>query len=303
MRILLIGQAAFAEEVLKGLEAAGDTIAAVICPPDAGSRPDPVKAAALAREIPVRQFRSLKVPEARQAFEAADADLAVLAYVTQIVPEPLLAIPRRTSICFHPSLLPRYRGGSAINWQLIRGEMRTGVTVFWPDAGVDTGPILLQREATIDPDETAGTLYFQKLFPLGVQTVLDAVALIRAGRAPRTPQDEGQASHDPLCRDEHAGIDWRLAVQDVHNRIRGCDPQPGAYTSWRGTQLRLYEPRRLDLATKAEPGTVLDVSPEGITVAAGGGAVRCRRLRGGGEKAAAAQVCAGIGLEPQARLG
>jgi methionyl-tRNA formyltransferase len=303
VRVLLIGQAAFAEEVLKGLEQAGDTIAAVVCPPEAGSRPDPVKAAALARDIPVRQFKSLRTAEARQAFEAADADLAVLAYVTQIVPEPLLAIPRRTAICFHPSLLPRYRGGSAINWQLIRGETRTGVTLFWPDAGIDTGPILLQREATIDPDDTAGTLYFKKLFPLGVQAVLDAVALIREGRAPREPQDESRATHDPLCRDEHAGLDWQLPRDEVHNRIRGCDPQPGAHTRWRDALLRLYEPHRLPSTATAAPGTVLEVSAEGVTVAAAGGAVRCRRLRGDGEKAAAAQVCATIGLEPGARLG
>src|SRR5207244_12670151 len=158
-------------------------LTAGVGPPDGGPRPDPVKAAALARGTAVHQFRSLKSPEARRAFEDARADLAVLAYVTQIVPEPLLAIPRLTSICFHPSLLPRYRGGSAIPWQLIRGETRTGVTVFWPDAGIDTGPILLQREAAVDPDATAGTLYYRTLFPLGVEPVLDAVALVRSGRA------------------------------------------------------------------------------------------------------------------------
>src|SRR5207247_3621152 len=123
-----------------------------------------------------------------RAFEDARADLAALVCVTQIVPEPLLQIPRLTTICFHPSLLPRYRGGSAIAWQLIRGETRTGVTVFWPDAGIDTGPILLQREAPVDPDDTAGTLYYRTLYPLGVQAVVAAGALIRAGRAPRTPQ-------------------------------------------------------------------------------------------------------------------
>ena len=153
MRILLVGQAAFAEEVLRGLEAAGDTIAAAVCPPDAGPKPDPLKAAALARGIPVHEFRSLKAPEARHAFAEARADLGVLAYVTQIVPEPLLHIPRLTSICFHPSLLPRYRGGSAIAWQLIRGETESGVTVFWPDAGTDTGPILLQRSAPVGRSE------------------------------------------------------------------------------------------------------------------------------------------------------
>jgi methionyl-tRNA formyltransferase len=301
MRILLVGQAAFAEEVLRGLETAGDTIAAVVCPPDAGAKPDPVKATAQARSIPVHQFRSLKLPEAREVFEAAHADLAVLAYVTQIVPEPLLHIPRFTSICFHPSLLPRYRGGSAIAWQLIRGETETGVTVFWPDAGVDTGPILLQRAAPIGPDDTAGSLYYRTLYPLGVQTVLDAVAMIREGRAPRIPQDEATASHDPLCRDEHAAIDWRRPAAEVHDLIRGCDPQPGAHTTWRGERLRLYEPHRVTGA--GEPGTVLAVDADGMVIAAGGGAVRVARARNGGAKAGAAEVARVLELVPGARLG
>jgi methionyl-tRNA formyltransferase len=303
VRILLVGQAAFAEEVLKGLEQAGDTIAAVVCPPDAGPKPDPVKAAALARAIPVHQFRSLKTPEARAAFTDADADLCVLAYVTQIVPEPLLAIPRRTSICFHPSLLPRYRGGSAINWQIIRGETETGVTLFWPDAGIDTGPILLQRRAAIAPDDTTGTLYYRTLFPLGVAAVLEAVALVRAGRAPRIPQDDSRATYDPLCRDEHGAIDWTAPAGTVHDLIRGCDPQPGAHTAWRGTRLRLYESHRVDAPAGAVAGTVLAIGPEGMTVAAAGGAVRCTRARADGAKVAAAEVSAALGLATGTRLG
>lgn len=303
MRILLVGQAAFAEEVLRGLEAAGDVIAAVVCPPDAGPKPDPVKTAAAARGIPVHQFRSLKAPEARRAFEEADADLGLLAYVTQIVPAPLLAIPRLTSLCFHPSLLPRYRGGSAINWQLIRGETESGVTVFWPDAGIDTGPILLQRAAPVGPDDTAGTLYYKTLFPLGVQTVLDAVALVREGRAPRVPQDESRATYDPLCRDEHAAIDWSRPAAAVHDLIRGCDPQPGAHTAWRGARVRLYEPRRVDGRPGAAPGTVVAIDAGGITVAAGDGAVRATRARDGGAKAAAADVARALGIAPGAVLG
>jgi methionyl-tRNA formyltransferase len=301
MRILLVGQAAFAEEVLCGLEAAGDTIAAVVCPPDAGPKPDPVKAAALARGVPVHQFRSLKTPDARRAFEEADADLAVLAYVTQIVPEPLLAIPRRTAVCFHPSLLPRYRGGSAINWQIIRGETETGVTVFWPDAGIDTGPILLQRRATIGADDTAGTLYYKTLFPLGVRTVLDAVALIRAGNPPREPQDESRATYDPLCRDEHAAIDWTRPSAAVHDLIRGCDPQPGAHTTFDGARLRLYDSRRVP--GDASPGTVVAIAADGITIATGEGAVRCARARAAEAKAPAADVARALRLEPGTRLG
>src|SRR5438477_3063353 len=298
MRVLLIGQAAFAEEVLRGLETAGDMIAAVVCPPDAGPKPDPVKAAAHARGVPVHQFRSLKAPEARHAFAEARADLGVLAYVTQIVPEPLLHIPRLTSICFHPSLLPRYRGGSAIAWQLIRGETESGVTVFWPDAGIDTGPIVLQRPVPVGPDDTAGSLYYKTLFPLGVRAVLDAVALIREGRAPRVPQDESRASYDPLCRDEHARIDWSCPAPEIHNLIRGCDPQPGAHTTWRGARLRLYEPHRLAGPVDAAPGTVVAIGPEGLTIAASNGAVRAARARDGGQKGAAAEVARVVGLEP-----
>jgi methionyl-tRNA formyltransferase len=301
VRVLLVGQAAFAEEVLRGLVAAGDTVAAVVCPPDAGTKLDPVKATALERGIPVHQFRSLKVPEARAAFEAADADLGLLAYVTQIVPEPLLEIPRQTSLCFHPSLLPRYRGGSAIPWQLIRGETRTGVTVFWPDAGIDTGPILLQREEAIGPDDTAGSLYYKKLYPLGVRTCVDAVALVREGRAPRVPQDESRATYDPLLTDAHAAIDWSRPAAEVHDLIRGCDPQPGAHSSFGGTRVRFYEPHRVP--GDDAPGTVLAVDPEGITIAAAGGAVRCARARNGGAKASAADVARALGLEPGARLG
>ncbi|MFN8545070.1 MAG: methionyl-tRNA formyltransferase [Candidatus Binatia bacterium] len=303
MRVLLIGQAAFAEQVLEGLVAAADEVVGVVCPPDLGPKADPVKAAAQQRAIAVYQFSSLKRPEARQVFEEARADLAVLAYVTQIVPEAYLRIPRLTSICFHPSLLPRYRGGSAINWQLIRGETRTGVTVFWPDAGIDTGPILLQREATVGPDDTSGSLYYRTLFPLGVRTVLDAVALVRAGRAPRVPQDESQATFDGLCRDPQAVIDWAQPMDVVHDLIRGCDPQPGAHTGWQGRRLRLYDSRRVPAAVAdVAPGTVVAVDPDGITVATAAGAVRCARARGDGQKAAAAEVAHAAGIGPGARF-
>src|SRR5262245_36535039 len=301
MRILLVGQAAFAEQVLAGLETAGHRVVGVVCPPDRGDKPDPVKAAAVARGIAVSQFPSLKTPAAREAFAAADADLAVLAYVTQIVPEALLQLPRHTAICFHPSLLPGYRGGSAIPWQLIRGETRSGVTVFWPDAGIDTGPVLLQREAAVDPDDTAGSLYFKKLFPLGVQTVLDSVQLIAEGRAPREPQDETCASYDPLLTDAHAAIDWRRPAAEVHNLIRGCDPQPGAHTTWGGTRLRLFEPRRDERTGPA--GQVLAVDTGGLVVATAAGSVRCARARGDGPKAAAAEVASALGITPGAHLG
>lgn len=300
MRIILIGQAAFAEKVLDGARERGHEVAAVYCPPDSGSKPDPVKARSLALDIPVRQHKSLKGPAVQAEFAELHADLGVLAYVTQIVPQNVFETPRLGSICFHPSLLPRYRGGSAINWQLIKGETETGVSVFWVDPGIDTGPVLLQKRAAIRPQDTAGSLYYDTLFPLGVQTVLEAIDLVAAGKAPRLVQEEALASYDPLCRDEHAEIDWTHPARQVFNLIRGCDPQPGAYTPFAGDKLRLYEPSLLD--GRFEAGVIAEVSDDGIVIGAGGGGVRVRRVRFGDKKQAAVEFAAARGLRAGAKI-
>ncbi len=301
MRIILIGQAAFADKVLQGLGERAHQVVAVYCPPDSGERQDPVKARALALGIPVHQHRTLKGQEVQAEFAALNADLAVLAYVTQIVPPAIFNTPRLGSICFHPSLLPRYRGGSAINWQIIRGETQTGVSVFWVDPGIDTGPILVQKRAAIRPNDTAGSLYYDTLFPLGVDAVLEAVDAIAAGSAPRVAQDEAQASYDPLCRDEHAAIDWSQPAQTVYNLIRGCDPQPGAYTLWRGRPLRLYD-GTLATGANLRPGVVADISADGLLIGTGSGGVRIRRVRAGDKKIDAAAFANAEAITPGMRL-
>lgn len=301
MRIILIGQAAFAEKVLDGARERGHDVAAVYCPPDAGGRVDPVKARAEALAVPVRQHKSLRGADVQREFEELGAELGVLAYVTQIVPQNVFEVPARGSICFHPSLLPRYRGGSAVNWQLIRGESETGVTVFWVDAGIDTGPILLQKKAAIRPTDTAGSLYYDTLFPLGVAAVLEAVDLVAAQAAPRVAQDEARATYDPLCRDEHAAIDWSRPAREVYDLIRGCDPQPGAYTLLGGDKLRLYEPA-LREGGAYEAGVVAAVSDAGLVVGAAGGAVEIKRARLGDKKVAAHVLAAERGIRQGARL-
>lgn len=303
MRIVLFGQAAFAERVLDGLRAAGHEVVATYSPPDRpGAKPDPFAARAMALGLPARRHRSLRGAEVAHEVAACNADLGVLAYVTQIVPPAVFETPRLGSICFHPSLLPRYRGGSAIPWQIIRGEKRTGVSVFWVDPGIDTGPILLQREAAIGPDDTAASLYYDTLFQLGVDTVLDAVALVAAGSPPRLIQDESQATYDPLCRDEHAAIDWRRPVAEVYNLIRGCDPQPGAFVRRGGEVVRCHDARRAE-ASDAAPGVIAAIGSEGLTVAAEGGAIRIGRLRVGARKLAAAEALAQLGLRVGDRFG
>jgi len=303
LRIVLFGQAAFAEKVLQGLIARGDDVAAVYCAPDAGAKPDPLKVAALAAGIPCHQPPSYKPDTVRSEIAALAPELIVLAYVTLIVPESVIAIPSKGAICFHPSLLPRRRGGSAINWTLIEGDPTAGVTVFWTDAGIDTGPILLQRAVEIGPDDSAGSLYYSKIFPAGVDLVLESVKLIDEGRAPREIQDESRASYEPLCRDQHAGIDWAKPAVKVHNLIRGCDPQPGAYTTVGDKRLRLYESHRAE--GQGAPGTVLGIAADGLTIATAEGAIRAGKARVDGtkDKVAAAAVAAALGIGVGSRLG
>jgi methionyl-tRNA formyltransferase len=304
MRIILIGQAAFAEKSLEKLVGNGHDIAAVYCPPDPPSgKFDPVKQKALALNVPVRQHKSLKAPEVREEFVALNADLAVLAFVTQIVPPQVFSVPRLGSICFHPSILPKYRGASAINWALIKGETVTGLTIFWVDQGIDTGPILLQKTVSVEPDDTTGSLYFNKIFPLGVDAIGEAVELIKAGNPPRIIQDESKANYDPICKDEHAKIDWSKPAQEVYNLIRGCDPQPGAHTTYNGKMVRIFD-ARLQLANNsARAGQVTGVGAEEMTVALNGGTLTVKKARGDGTKVSGAEFAKQVGLTVGDNLG
>src|SRR5216683_3059247 len=186
LRVVLIGQAAFAEKALEVLQARGDQIVHVFAPPDIpGGRPDPLKIKALAMGLPLSQPASFKGEVLLDQVRALDADLGVMAFVTLIVPERILFAPRLKTICFHPSLLPRHRGASAINWTLIEGDAETGITWFWSDRGIDTGPILLQRRVPIAANDTTGSLYFNTLFPLGIDTLSEAMRLVESAGPPR----------------------------------------------------------------------------------------------------------------------
>ena len=280
MRIVLIGQAAFAEQALETLHARGEEIVRVYAPPDvAGSRPDPLKAKAIALGLPLSQPASFRGEHEYQEFRALEADLAIMAFVTIIVPERILYTPRFKTICFHPSLLPRHRGASAINWAIIEGDAETGVTWFWPDRGIDTGPILIQRRAPIGAADTTGSLYFNSLFPLGIETMVEAVDLIAEGSAPATPQDESRATYEAPCRDEHAAIDFRKPAQAIYNLVRGCDPQPGAFAALGGRRLRLYDAVLETGSTVKPPGTILSIGADGMRVALDGASMLVRRAR------------------------
>jgi methionyl-tRNA formyltransferase len=277
MRILIIGQGPFGENVLQALIQKGEDVVGVFCPPD--KRGEGIKQLAEKAQIPSFRPSRMRDPQVYDEYANLSPDLALMAYVTDIIPAKLLGVPSLGTICYHPSLLPRHRGASAINWAIIQGDRRTGLSVFWVEKGIDTGPILLQKEAEIGPEDTAGTLYFNTLFPLGVKAMVEAVGLIKEGKAPRIPQDESQATYEPPCDERVAAVDFEKSITDIYNLIRGCDPQPGAYTTSKGKRVRLYE-ARMDLASVDKPaGEIVAIDDRGVQIAVKGGILRIGKLR------------------------
>jgi methionyl-tRNA formyltransferase len=278
MKIALIGQAAFGEKVLEALLEAGEQIAVVYMPPDAApGKSNTFKQLAESKGIPVRQPARMRDAEVFEDYKTFGADLNVMAFVTDIVPLTILTHPTMGTIQYHPSLLPRHRGASAINWAIINGETKTGLSIFWPDAGLDTGPILMQREVEIEPDDTLGTVYFDKLFPAGVAALVESVALVEQGKAPRIVQDLTQGEYEPVCKSMK--VDWMYPVNVVYNVIRGCNPSPGATARFGDAEIKILDCQKRAVCGPETPGTVTEVSEHGFQVASSGGSIFVRRVQ------------------------
>lgn len=305
MRIVVHGQQAFGKSVLEALVARGENVIAVYCAPQKAGRPaDPLQEAAVAHRLPVYQPASFRKPEVWDEFATLKADLCVMAYVTLFVPEEVLHLPTHGTIQYHPSLLPRHRGPSSINWPIIQGETTTGLTIFWPDKGLDTGPILLQKKVDILDTDTLGSLYFDKLYPMGVEALVEAVDMVRHGTAPKIPQDNTQATYESWCKQEDVQIDWHKPIAEVWNLVRGADPQPGAWSTYQGQVVQLYDASKAVGDTHTTPGTITTVGPESFSVAAAGGHIEVRRVRpAGGQKIRAQAFIESVGLRLGARLG
>jgi methionyl-tRNA formyltransferase len=271
MRIILIGQGPFGEKVLEALIQKGEEVVGVFCPPD--KRGESMGELAKKSGIPAFRPNQMRDPQVDDVYEGLHPDLSMLAFVTDIIPERLLRIPSLGTICYHPSLLPRHRGASAINWAIIQGDTRTGLTIFWADEGI------LQKEIEIAPDDTTGSLYFNTLFPMGVEAMVEAVELIKKGEAPRIPQNEPDATYEPPCDDAVASVDWNKSSRDLYNLIRGCDPQPGAHTTIKAKKVRLYDAKLHASAVEPPPGEILSIEKAGLRVAVREGSIEVRRLR------------------------
>jgi methionyl-tRNA formyltransferase len=309
MKIAIIGQQDFGKAVLEAFLARKDEVAGVFCAPEKpGAKADPLRAAAEEKGLKVFQFKSLRDPEAHEAMKGLKADLGIMAYVLQFAPDTLVKIPRLGTIQYHPSLLPKYRGPSSINWPIIRGDARTGLTIFRPTEGLDEGPIVLQKECDIGPDETLGDVYFNKLFPTGVKAMLEAADLVHAGKHRETAQDESRASYEGWFRDAEARINWASHVDFVYNLIRGSNPAPGAWTTLNGRKLQIFDARkrvfRRFAEVKGKVGEVTDITEASFKITAQGGVIEVLRARGEeGKKLSGGEFARAAGLTPGTLLG
>uniref|UniRef100_A0A6P7GJ14 10-formyltetrahydrofolate dehydrogenase n=1 Tax=Diabrotica virgifera virgifera TaxID=50390 RepID=A0A6P7GJ14_DIAVI len=234
LKVAIIGQSAFAVDVMHKLNQHGHIIVGVFTIVDKGKREDPLAKAAAENDIPVFKIKLWRragkpIPEVLEQYKSVNADLNVLPYCSQFIPMEVINYPRLKSICYHPSILPRHRGASSINWTLICGDKKAGLSIFWADDGLDTGPILLQEECDVQENDTVDTIYKRFLYPVGVSAVARAVDMVADGNAPKVVQSEKGATYDPMLnKPELQKIDWNKTALELHNFIRGMDSVPGA---------------------------------------------------------------------------
>ncbi|HVB35300.1 MAG TPA: methionyl-tRNA formyltransferase [Patescibacteria group bacterium] len=278
MRIVFCGTPAFAVPALERLASRPQfQIEAVLTQPDRPRGrglemvPSPVKQAALAAGIPLYQPAKVRTEEAFAFFRKIAPDAVVIIAFGQIIPQRLIELPRLGWINLHGSLLPKYRGAAPIQWAIAEGETRTGLTTMQIDAGMDTGPLLLQWETGIGPDETAAELA-ARMAPAGAELVASTLEGLDAGAFAPRAQDNSKATLAPLLKREHGRIDWKWPAGKIYNRIRGFAPWPGAYTSFRDSRCHIWGRPGEAARTVADSGPV---APGTMQVVAGELHVAC----------------------------
>jgi methionyl-tRNA formyltransferase len=258
VKVVYLGTPAFAVPTLEALVAAGHDVVEVVTQPD---RPkgrqqtltqSPVKLAALAHHLPVYQPERIRRPESIEHLRALAPDVMVIVGYGQIIPQTIIDIPPRGIINVHASLLPKLRGAAPIQWSIVNGDQVTGVTTMQIDAGLDTGAMLLKAETAIDPNEDAVELG-ARLAPMGAKLLIETLAL----NPPLQPQNSAEATLAPILKKEDGLIDWKLPAQRIHNLIRGMQPWPAGYTTFRGALLQIWKARVSAQATDAAPGQLL----------------------------------------------
>ena len=310
MRIVFMGTPEFALPSLELLLESEHQVVGVVTQPDKPKgrglklSASPVREFAEKQNLRVLTPEDLKSEEFYQALSELKPDLiAVVAF--RILPERIFSLPPFGTVNLHASLLPKYRGAAPINWAIIKGEKKTGVTTFFIQKKVDTGNIILQREVEILPDETYGELSL-KLSQVGAEVLLETINLIEKKEAKTHPQNELEATPAPKITDELCKIDWSRPAEEVNNLIRGVSPTPGAFTFFRGKILKIYKtekvPEQNDLS---EPGRIIGADKSmGILVQTGRGILKLKELQlEGKKKITADEFLRGYRIEAGEKLG
>jgi len=278
MRIVLHGQQAFGQAVLEKLLDRGEDVVAVCCAPSKeGKAEDPLALFAKEKGLPLHQPRSWKTPEALKLMKSFESDVCMMAYVLMFVPQEVREAPKYGTFQYHPSLCPVHRGPSSINWPIAMGKSRTGLSIFWPNDGLDEGPMMLQKTCEIGPNETLGDIYFKKLFPMGVDAMLEGLDLVKAGVIIKHDQRLEDGSYESWFGKNEAKIDWSKPVSDVYNTIRAANPAPGAWTTVNGSELKVYDSALVE--GNGAFGEVVSIDNIGVTVQGNGGRILIKRVR------------------------
>ncbi|MDH4164511.1 MAG: methionyl-tRNA formyltransferase [Nitrospirota bacterium] len=287
MRLVYMGTPQFAVPALQALRDAGHDIAAVVTRTDkpAGRgkvlTPPPVKTAAIGMGIPVHQPRRVREPECIGTLRSIAPEAIVVAAYGQILPREILTLPKLGCINIHASLLPAGRGAAPINWSIINGDKEAGITIMQMDEGMDTGAILLQGAIPIDPSDTGGSLT-EKMSLLGAELIVKALPLIASGALKPLPQDHDRATLAPLLKKEDGQIDWSLPAIEIHNRVRGLSPWPGAYGFVEGRMIKILSSGIAE--GTAEPGMLAEQDKDSLVVGTGKGLLRIVMLQPEGKK-------------------
>jgi methionyl-tRNA formyltransferase len=284
MRIVFMGTPEFAVPSLEALLASEDQVVGVVTQPD---RPKgrghqlvapPVKLVAERVGIPILQPLKIRTPEFLQALSAWQPDLIAVTAFGRILHTPILRFPPMGCVNVHGSLLPKYRGAAPVQWAVINGESKTGITTMLMDEGMDTGPMLLQEKLEILSDDTAGTLA-PRLAELGGRLLIDTIAQLKAGTLMSKKQDDEQATMAPLLKKEDGLIDWTMHAASLANRVRGLSPWPGAYTFFGEERWNIWKAVSNVGVTTDTPGTIVAVNKQAIVVATGDGLLDIREIQ------------------------
>lgn len=299
MKIIFAGTPVFAATALDALISANHDIVLVLTQPDrpAGRgmkmTPSAVKRLAEVHGLTVLQPLSLKDPQWHTSIAAVNADVMVVAAYGLILPKSVLSIPQAGCLNIHASLLPRWRGAAPIQRAIQAGDKETGITIMQMDAGLDTGDILLKKSVPISPEDTTQTLH-DKLSTLGAQAIVEALKLLQHQQLLPVKQDDLQACYAAKIKKNEGEIDWQLSAVEIDRKIRAFNPIPGAYTTFRSNQIKIWQARATS-EQHDKPGKILAINPDGIIVACGSGMLRLETVqRSGGKKLTAAEFLAGF---------